>query len=102
MESKTMESKVITKSVTFGNHKEQYVLVQVTTDKGVAYGTIPYSAFDEKGVLKRKVCGWEMGLNLSIKSALETRQDMINCEGMTEEQIFAYFKRKIEQAKGKA
>ena len=98
-----MESKVITKSVTFSNHKEQYVLVQITDEKlGVRYGTIPYSAFDENGELSRPMCGWEMGLNLSIKSALETRQSMIDCEGMTEEQIFAYFKKKIEEKKCKS
>ena len=91
-----METKVLTKCVTFGNHKENYMLVQVKDDKGeVRYGTIPYSAFDESGNLKRPMCGWEMGLTFSIGGAIETRRDMINCEGMTEEQVLAYFKKKI-------
>ena len=29
-----METKVLTKCVTFGNHKENYVLVQIKDDKG--------------------------------------------------------------------
>ena len=96
METKKMESKVITKSVTFGNHKEQYVLVQFKDDNGeVRYGTIPYSNIDDKGHLIKGMNGLEMCLCSTIPSALEMREDLINCEGMTAEQVIEYFKKKI-------
>ncbi len=73
-----------------------FVLVEYTLDDdSVMYGTIPYTNIDDKGHMIKGMNGLEVCLAYSIPSALEMRYDLIKCEGMTLEQIIAYFKKKI-------
>jgi hypothetical protein len=91
---KSVKGEIITRYVSIEGRA--FALVKcVDTENCVRYGTIPYTEFDENGALKRKLNGFEMCLAYSIPSALEMRADVIKCEGMTEEQILAYFKKKI-------
>ena len=92
METKKMEVKTRYVSI----EDRAFVLVEYTLDdNSIMYGTIPYTNIDEKGNMIKGMNGLEVCLAHSIPSALEMRADIIKCEGMTEEQILAYFKKKI-------
>ena len=96
-----IKSKVKTKYVSIEGR--EFVLMEYTLDNdSVMYGTIPYTNIDDKGQMIKGMNGLEMCLSQTIGGALDMRYDLIKCEEMTEEEIFAYFKKKIEQAKGKA
>lgn len=89
-----VKAKVKTKYVSIEDRA--FVLVEYTLDDdSVMYGTIPYTNIDDKGRMIKRMNGLEVCLASSIPSALEMRADLIKCEGMTKEQIFAYFKKKI-------
>ena len=91
---KSVKGEIITQCVDIEGRK--FALIKcVDIDNCVRYGTIPYTEFDERGALKRRLNGFDMCLAYSIPSALEMRADLIKCEGMTEEQVIAYFKKKI-------
>ena len=91
-----IKAKVKTKYVSIEGRA--FVLVEYTLDdNSVMYGTIPYTNIDDKGQMIKGMNGLEVCLASSIPNALEMRADIIKCEGMTEEQIIAYFKKKIER-----
>ena len=89
-----IKSKVKTKCVSIEGR--DFVLMEYTfDDNSVMYGTIPYTNIDDKGRMIKGMNGLEACLAHSIPTALEMRADDIKCEGMTEEQIIAYFNKKL-------
>lgn len=75
--------------------EENFVLVKISKDGDVRYGTIPYGEFNEHGELKRRLNGLDMCLSTSISGAIEHRTTLLDCKGMTQEQIAAYFSKKL-------
>ena len=89
-----IKSKVKTKYVSIEGRA--FVLMEYTMDdNSVMYGTIPYTNIDDKGNMIKGMNGLEMCLAPSIPIALDMRYDDIKCEGMTKEQVIAYFNKKI-------
>ena len=52
------EMKVVVKRVVIEN--EEFALIKDTCERGVYYGTIPYSELDENGKLQRRLNGYDM------------------------------------------
>ena len=71
-----------------------FVLVKIDKDNDIRYGTIPYAELNDKGELKRGLNGLDMCLSSSITGAIESRTCLLDCEGMTQKQIEAYFRKK--------
>ena len=89
-----ISSKVKTRYVSIEGRA--FVLMEYTMDdNSVMYGTIPYTNIDDKGNMIKGMNGLEMCLAPSIPIALDMRYDDIKCEGMTKEQVIAYFNKKI-------
>ncbi len=54
------EMKVVVKRVVIEN--EEFALIKDTCERGVYYGTIPYSELDENGKLQRRLNGYDMAI----------------------------------------